>query len=126
MWAKNGWTLVANKIMKAYGKAGNGEYLIRMLGNLVNIWISVFLSQRKQSFMMKSRVLCFNEIQLYKSYFIIIKSLGYFSEVNIIKTNAIAKTLKYMNSLDIYFSLVFDHVAQCDNFSYYQDKKNPT
>lgn len=44
MWAKNGWTLVANKIMKAYGKAGNGEYLIRMLGNLVNIWISVFLS----------------------------------------------------------------------------------
>lgn len=126
MWAKNGWTLVANKIMKAYGKAGNGEYLIRMLGILVNIWISVFLSQRKQSFMMKSRVLCFNEIQLYKSYFIIIKSLGYFSEVNIIKTNAIAKTLKYMNSLDIYFSLVFDRVAQCDDFSYYQDKKNPT
>lgn len=126
MWAKNGWTLVANKIMKAYGKAGNGEYLIRMLGILVNIWISVFLSQRKQSFMMKSRVLCFNEIQLYKSYFIIIKSLGYFSEVNIIKTNTIAKTLKYMNSLDIYFSLVFDRVAQCDNFSYYQDKKNPT
>lgn len=126
MWAKNGWTLVANKIMKAYGKAGNGEYLIRMLGNLVNIWISVFLSQRKQSFMMKSRVLCFNEIQLYKSYFIIIQSLGYFSEVNIIKTNTIAKTLKYMNSPDIYFPLVFDCVAQCDNFSYYQDKKNPT
>lgn len=48
MWAKNGWTVVANEITKAYGKAGNGEYLIRILVTLVNIWISNFLSWRKQ------------------------------------------------------------------------------